>query len=109
MRDIDPNKSVDFIIENCAKFAKAKASRVYLEGFLKSKKALLMAQCTEKAVNAREQYAYAHPEYQQLLEGLQAAIEVEETIKWHMESARMRVDIWRSSEATNRNIERVTR
>lgn len=105
----DPNQAVDYILKNAEKFGKAKAARIYLEEFRKTKKALLMAQCDEKAVNAREQYAYAHPGYQQLLEGLKAAIEVEETIKWHMESARMRVDIWRSHEASNRNIERVTR
>jgi hypothetical protein len=105
----DPNIAVDYIIKNAERFAQAKAARIYLEGFAKTKKALLMAQSDDKAANAREQYAYAHIEYQQLLEGLKAAIEVEETLKWHMEAARMRVDIWRSTEASNRNIERVTR
>lgn len=105
----DPNNSVDFIIANAGKFAQAKAQRVYLEEFRKSKKALLMAQCPEKAVNAREQYAYAHEDYLGLLGGLKAAIEVEELLKWQLEAARIRVDIWRTSEASNRNQDRATR
>lgn len=38
----DPHKAVDYIIKNAGKFAQAKANRVYLEEFRKSKKALLM-------------------------------------------------------------------
>ena len=44
---IDPNKAVDYIIANAGKYAQAKAQRVYLEHFRSSKKALLMAACTE--------------------------------------------------------------
>lgn len=105
----DPSRAVDFIIHNAGKFAAAKAQRVYLEEFRKSKKALLMAQCTEKAVNAREQYAYAHEDYLGLLGGLKAAIEVEEELKWRLEAARIRVDIWRTMESSNRLTDRSTR
>lgn len=105
----DPNKAVDYILANAGKFAAAKAQRVYLEEFRKSKKALLMSECTEKAANAREQYAYAHPDYQALLMGLKEAIEVEETLKWNLTAAQIRVDIWRSQEASNRGQDRTTR
>jgi hypothetical protein len=103
----DPNRAVDFIISNAGKFAAAKAQRVYLEEFRKSKKAILMAQCVEKAAKAREQYAYH--DYTALLGGLKAAIEVEEELKWRLEAARIRVDIWRTQEASNRNQDRATR
>ena len=106
---INPNKAVDFLITNAGKFAKAKAERVYLEEFRKSKKALLMAECTEKAVNAREQYAYSHPEYLELLEGLREAVEVEEELRWQQVAAQLRVEVWRSQEASNRGQERATR
>ena len=105
---IDPNKAIDFIIANSSKYAQAKANRVYLEEFRKSKKALLMAECNESAANAREQFAYASPEYVQLIEGLKAAVEAEEAIKWQLEAARLRVDVWRTTEASNRNQERAT-
>lgn len=99
----DPDVAVDFIIANAKKFAQAKADRVHLEEFRKTKKALLMGQSDAKAANAREEYAYAHPEYGQLLDGLKAAIEVEETLKWRLTAAQLRVDIWRTREASNRN------
>lgn len=104
----DPNKAVDFLLANAKTYAKAKAERVYIEHFRSSKKALLMAQSPEKAANAREQYAYAHPEYQALLTGLKAAVEVEEALKWQQIAAQLRVEIWRSEEATNRAIDRST-
>jgi hypothetical protein len=105
----DPDRAVDYIIANAAKFAAAKAQRVYLEEFRKSKKALLMAQSQAKAAVEREQYAYGHEAYLALLGGLKAAVEVEEHLKWHLEAARIRVEIWRTKEASNRGQERATR
>lgn len=102
MRDTDPHKAIDFIIENGRKFAQAKANRVHLDEFRKSKKALLMNQSTETTVNAREQFAYSHPEYIQVLEGIKQAVEVEEELRWMLVAAQARVEVWRSQEASNR-------
>lgn len=100
-----PHKAVEFIIKNAPKYAKAKSERVYLEEFRKSKKALLMKDALMRgieAANAQEREAYADIEYQELLTGLAAAIEAEETLKWHLEAARMRTDIWRTEQANAR-------
>lgn len=105
----EPNKAVDYILKNSAEYAKAKSQRVYLEEFRKTKKALLMKDALAngiEAANAQEREAYAHPEYQELLKGLAQAIETEETLKWNLEAARMRTDIWRTEQANNRTIER---
>ena len=103
----DPNKAVDYLLANAGKFAKAKSERVYLEEFRKSKKAILMSQSTLEAANAREQYAYSHPEYLSLLDGLRAAVEVEEKLRWDLIAAQARVEIWRTEQANNRNQDRV--
>jgi len=105
----DPNKAVDYVLANAGKFAAAKAQRVYLEEFRKSKKAILMAQCTDKAANAREQYAYSHSEYLALLDGLKAAVEVEEKLKWDLVAAQARIEIWRTQSANNRTQDKVMR
>lgn len=105
----DPDKAVDFIIANAGKFAAAKAQRVYLEEFRKSKKALLMAQSPAKSAVEREQYAYGHEDYLGLLGGLKAAVEIEEELKWRLEAARIRVEVWRSKEASNRSQDRSMR
>ena len=109
MKQTDPNKAVDYIIANASKFAQAKANRVFLDEFRKSKKALLMSQSTAEAANAREQFAYAHPEYVELLQGLKEAVETEEKLKWELVAAQLRVDVWRSEEASNRNQDKAMR
>lgn len=109
--DNAPHAAVDYILKNREAYAQAKAKRIYLEEFRKSKKALLMKDALThgiEAANAQEREAYAHPEYIALLNGLAAAIEQEETLKWGMEAARMRVEIYRTEEATNRLLMKAT-
>ena len=107
MSSHDPHAAVDYIIKNAGSFAKAKATRVYLEEFRKSKKALLMAESTDKAANAREQYAYSHDEYLALLAGYRESVEVEEKLRWDLIAAQARVEIWRTEQANNRNQDRI--
>ena len=45
--EIDIFRSLDFIRDNAPAFAKAKAARIYLEEFRKSKKALCMRTAEE--------------------------------------------------------------
>jgi len=100
-----PHAAVDFILKNAPLFAKAKSERVYLEEFRKSKKALLMKDALLRgieAANAQEREAYADPEYLEVLKGLAEAIEREETLKWYLEAAKMKSDIWRTEQANNR-------
>ena len=68
-----------------------------------------MADCEEKTAVAREQYAYAHHEYREVLVGIGEAIEVEETLKWKLAAAQLSIEIWRSREASNRNQDRTMR
>lgn len=91
----------DYIRDNAQEYAKAKAERIYIEKFRKSKKALLVQEASG-TVQARESYAYGHPDYIQLLSGLREAVEVEEAIKWRMVAAQAKIEIWRTQEATKR-------
>lgn len=100
-----PEEAAQDIRNKAAAYGEAKAQRVYLEEFRKSKKALLMKDALEmgyEAANAQEREAYADPAYQQLIKGLAAAIEKEETLKWEIEAARLDIEIFRTREATNR-------
>lgn len=107
-KDRDPHKAIDYIIANGGRFAKAKAQRIYLEEFRKSKKALLMGQSGAKTATEREQDAYSHSEYIALLEGIREAVEVEEKLRWDLIAAQARVEVWRSEEATARIEGKVT-
>jgi hypothetical protein len=111
MEEINPNQAVDFLLKNAGLFAKAKAERIYLEEFRKSKKALLMQEAFLAGVETmagQERDAYARTEYRELLEGLKAAVEVEEKLKFQLIGAQLRVDIWRTNQANNRFIEKST-
>lgn len=108
MKTIDPNEAVDFLIKNAAAYAKAKAQVTYLEEFRKSKKAILFGSAIGNTVTDRENKAYSHPEYLSLLDGLREAVEEAERLKWMLVAAQARIDVWRSQEASNRNIDRNT-
>jgi len=106
-----PYKAIDYIIQNAPKFAAAKGQRVYLENFLRTKKALLMKdamQAGSESAAAQEREAYAHPDYQVLLKGLAEAIEEEESLKWKLTAATIKGEIWRTESANERNGIKVT-
>jgi hypothetical protein len=105
---INPNEAIEFIFKQGKVYAKAKAERIYLEEYRKSLKAILMKRSAETAVNAQERDAYSHPEYITLLEGLKAAVETEEEVRWALVAAQARVEVWRSQEASSRHEMRAT-
>jgi hypothetical protein len=95
------NKAVTFILENAAKYAQAKATRVQLEEYRKSKKAILMSN-EEGTLGAKEMYAYAHADYVDLLFQIKEAIAQEEELRWKLEAAKLRVEVWKTEEYTKR-------
>ena len=104
-----PEEAAQDIRNKAAAYGDAKAQRVYLEEFRKSKKALLMKDALQmgyEAANAQEREALADPQYRQVLKGLAAAIEKEETLRWELESLRLDIEIFRTKEATNRLVVR---
>ena len=105
--DIDPNDAVNYILKNSPVYSKARSERIYLEEFKKSKKAILFRESPEKTVAEREHWAYAHPEYQELIKGIRAAVEIEEKLRWDMVAAQARIDIWKAQEYRNGQVERL--
>jgi hypothetical protein len=104
----DPHKAVDHILRYASMFARAKSERVQIEHYRKSLKALLMKRSGETAIGAQEREAYAHSEMIALLDGLKAAVEIEEKLKWEITAAELRVEIWRTEQANNRAEGRAT-
>ena len=110
--EMTPEEHAESIREKAGDYGIAKARRVYLEEFRTVKKALLMKDALKKgieAANAQEREAKADPAYDQLLKGLQAAIELEEKLRWELESHRLDIEIFRTKEASNRMVDRAHR
>ena len=108
METVDPHKSIDYMIKNAKAYAQAKAEVTYLTEFRKSKKAILFANSMGNTIADKEAYAYSHPEYLELLDGLKAAVEEAERLRWMLVAAQARIDVWRSQEASNRGLDRIT-
>jgi hypothetical protein len=109
MKDYDPNDAIEFIYKTAPAYAKAKGELAELEAFKSSLKAIKMAESGEQTVTAQEREAYRSEAYQQLCKAIGVATEQAEALRWQLLAAQMRVDIWRTEQASNRNIERLTK
>ncbi len=107
--EIDPQRAVDALIQMAPKHAEAKATRIYLEEYRKSLKAILMQRHQGMPIAAQEREAYAHQEYLDHLKAMQIAVQEEELLRWRMVAAQARIEVWRSQNANNRGQERATR
>ena len=105
----DPNEAVDYIIKHSQEYALAKANVVYLEQFRKTQKALCFQASLRSTMAEKEADAYAHKDYITVLDGLKDAVEAAERLRWMLVAAQARIDIWRSQEASNRNVDKNTR
>ena len=108
MKDIQPNDAIDYIIKHSKEYAKAKADVSYLSEFRKTKKALCFQNSMKTTMAEKEADAYAHPEYQEVLNGLREAVERAETLRWMLIAAQARIDVFRTQEASNRFLDRST-
>lgn len=103
--EVNVFKCLDYIRDNAPAYAKAKAERIFLEEYRKTKKALCMKAAESNgaaAVNAQEREAYSDPEYVQVLQGLRDAVEEEERLRWMLIGAQAKLEVWRSLEASKR-------
>ena len=107
MREIDPNRCIDFILENAGKYANAKGELAQLETYKSSLKAIMMQKSGEQTIGAQEREAYASQEYQDLCKAIGAATENAEKLKWELEAARLRHTTWQTLEVSNRNQDRI--
>lgn len=97
-------RALNFIRTKAGELAQAKADRVYLEEFRKSKKAMLIQEASEqfKTAQERESYAYAHPEYLQLLEALREAVVRETKLQFLIKASELKFEQWRTIQANRR-------
>jgi len=98
----EPTKAIQYLIDTAPLYAKAKADRMYLEEFRKSRKAQLMSQAGTEVLGKQETYAYAHADYVGILEGIKQAVEKEETYRWMMTAAQAKIEVWRTNQYSAR-------
>jgi len=97
-----PSKAIQYLIDTAPLYAKAKADRMYLEEFRKSKHAQLKSQAGTEVLGKQDTFAYAHPEYVEILEGIRQAVEKEESYRWMMTAAQAKIEVWRTNQYSAR-------
>lgn len=102
--DADVERALDFLRDNAAEAARAKAERVFCEEYRKSVKALLMAEKIEESIGAQERFAYSHPTYMAHLEKLKAAVFEDERLRALRGAAEMKINAWQTMSANYRSM-----
>ena len=98
----EPTKAIQYLIDTAPLYAKAKADRIFLEEFRKSRKAQLQSQAGTEVLGKQETFAYAHADYVQILEGIKQAVEKEENYRWLLSAAQARIEVWRTQQYSMR-------
>ena len=98
----EPTKAIQYLIDTAPLYAKAKADRMYLEEYRKSRKAQLMSIAGTEVLGKQETFAYAHADYVEILEGIKQAVEKEENYRWLLSAAQARIEVWRTQQYSMR-------
>jgi hypothetical protein len=99
--DIDPNKAIEYIQRESKNYADALAQANYLERYLKTKKAELMGE-EVGSLGAKEAFAYAHRDYVSLLEALRTAENTKEHLRYMLDAAKLKIEVFKVLEYNKR-------
>ena len=102
LTDQDAEAAFDWLHDHANAVAQARAERIYVEEFRKSRKAMLMKEHPNLSVAAQEREAYADPRYIEHLEAIKAAVFNDERLRFLREDKHARIDAWRSASANSR-------
>lgn len=87
----------------------AKGRLAGLESSKNSVKSIMMKKSSEQSLGGQEREAYASQEYQDHCDLIDEFTAKEALLKLEISIAQMKFEAWRSEQATNRNIERLTK
>ena len=100
--DEEIEKAVDYLRNNASKLSKAKAASIYLDDYSKVVKSQIMREHDNQPIGKQESIAYADPRYDQHLKAKRIADEEYEYLRWMMEAAQAKIDVWRTQSSNNR-------
>lgn len=107
--DINIQEVFDTIDRVKEDYSKVRGRLAGLESMRNSVKSLMMKKSSEQSLGGQEREAYASQEYQDHCKQIEEATAQESLLKLELTLAQMKFEAWRSEQATNRNLERITR
>lgn len=105
----DEHDAINYIYNTAPIYGRAKGRVAELEAYKHSLRAIMMSKSSETTIGGQEKAALASPEYQNLCKAIGEATETAETLKWRLESAKMRFEAYKVEEYSNRQLERLTK
>ena len=109
MKEFNPHNAFDTLERIKNQYAKAEGLVAGLEAKKKAIIAIMMKKSNENALGAQEREAYASEEYAEYCEQIDTATANKTLLKLEAAQAQMEFEAWRTEQATNRNIERMTK
>jgi hypothetical protein len=106
---INPNDEIQHIVDLIDDYAAADANLMWLESYKHALKALKMKESLSPSVAGKEMDALASEEYIQYCYDLIENKRRHTSLKLTIETAKMKVEVWRTEQATNRQIEKIAR
>ena len=106
---INPNDEIQQIVDHIENYAAAEANLAWLESYKHALKALKMKESPSPSIAGKEMDALASENYLQYCYDLEEAKRKYTALKLIIETSKMKVEVWRTEQATNRQIEKITR
>ena len=95
-------KALDHLRDTAESCARARAERLYLDEYTKSLRSILMSEHLTETLGAQERHALSDERYIKHLEALKEAIFQDERGRFLREAASVKVDAWRTEQASLR-------
>jgi hypothetical protein len=106
---INPNDEIQNIVDHIDDYAAADANLAWLESYKHALKALKMKESPSPSIAGKEMDALASDEYMTYCHDLEEAKRKHTSLKLTIETAKLKIECWRTEQATNRQIEKITR
>jgi hypothetical protein len=103
---INPHTELQFIADSTEAYAKADQELTYQESFKSALKALQMQSSNQTSISGKEMDSYSSEEYQAWCEKYSIAKRNYTSLKLQIETAKLKIEVWRSQEASNRTTDR---
>jgi hypothetical protein len=104
-----PQDSFDILENLKEKYSNVKGELTGLELMKDSVKSILMKKSNEQSLGAQEREAKSSQQFQDHCQKIAEATRIEALLKLEMTIAQMKFEAWRTEQASNRTMERLTR
>jgi hypothetical protein len=99
---VDAERAVDWLRDNAARMAEERATRLYMEQWVKTVRATLQVDSKEASAAKAEIIALASPKYLAALQAFKEAVQKDEHNRFLITAAEAKIEAWRSQESTRR-------